>query len=161
LIADETHHVRARLGRAWAAQHGLIVDLKAILVHRHIGRGEDRDHARRGLSLRRVQAKDARVRPAGEQGRHVQHIGADDVAGVKGLTGYLARRINARRVVADGMCHASYPLSKAISAKTSSRLGALDGTISCGLCLSAHRRPGLQCAPPPDVTRTEALRAAP
>jgi excinuclease ABC subunit A len=121
LVAHETHHIRARLVRAGAAQHGLIFDLQAVFVHRDICGGEHGDHARRSLGRRGVQREDTRVRPAGESRRHVQHVRVDDVAGVEGLAGDLARRINARGVGADGVCHVNHPLDNTIADDVASR----------------------------------------
>ncbi len=107
LIADKAHHVRAGLVSARTTEHRLVLDLQAVLVDRHIFRGEDRDDAGRGFGRDRVDVNDAGVHAEAGLGRkqrcHVERVGVADVARIQRLAGDLARRVDAFGAGADSI----------------------------------------------------------
>ncbi len=95
LIADKAHHVGSRLGRAGTAQHRLVRRLQAVLVDRHVRRGENGDDTGHGLCLGGVDAQDTGVRPPGEEDLHIEHALHRQVTGILGLSSDLGASVHA------------------------------------------------------------------
>ena len=78
------------------AEHRLIALDQPVPVVGNVARREDRDDAGKRACGAGVDAANAGVRAAGEDGREPQHLGVNQVRGIAGRTGHFAQGVVAR-----------------------------------------------------------------